>query len=153
MSNKLTVPELPINASPVADHRRQMLWQVWLPLGISIFIVLVLIILTVAGAAQDSPQISRWGNISAILVIIPVLFIGMLLSVIVLALVFGMTKLLKNMPGWMLSLQLRLVHISLVIRRIADSITKPIMTVNTSTARIRRLWNRYIRREQSVGPR
>jgi hypothetical protein len=92
MNEKLTVVELPINASPVADHRRQMLWQVWLPLGISIFIVLALIILTIVGAAQDSPQISRWGNISAIMVIIPVLLVGTLLLVIVLALVYGMSN-------------------------------------------------------------
>jgi ABC-type arginine transport system permease subunit len=150
MDKKLTAPELPINASPVADHRRQMLLQVWLPLGISIFIVLVLVILTVVGAAQDSPQISRFGNLSAVLVIIPVLFVGTLLLVLVLAMVYGMSKLLKNMPGWMLSLQLRLVHISLVIRRAADSVTRPIVTANTTTARIRRLWNRFIRRKQTI---
>jgi hypothetical protein len=150
MNDKRSVVELPINASPVADHRRQMLWQVWLPLGVAIFIVLALIILTIVGAAQNSPQVSRWGNISAIIVILPVLLVGTLLLVIVLALVYGLSKLLKRMPGWMLSLQLRMVHISLITRRAADSVTRPVMTVNTTTARVKRIWDRFIRRKTPV---
>jgi hypothetical protein len=150
MNEKRSVVELPINASPVADHRRQMLWQVWLPLGISILVVLILIILTIVGAAQGSPQISRWGNISAIFVILPVLLVSTLLIVVVLALVYGMSILLKKVPGWMLSLQLHMVHISLITRRTADSIARPIMKVNETNARARRLWNRFIRRETPV---
>ncbi len=70
---KISVAELHINTSPAADHRRQMVLQVWLPLIASIVIVLALAILAIVGTVQGSPQIKQWGNISAIYLIIPVL--------------------------------------------------------------------------------
>lgn len=140
MNNKLSVAELPINASPVAVHRRQMRIQVWLPLAVSILIILVLMILTIISAIQGSPQIEWWGNISAIIVILPVLLILFIFLAITGAIVYGMTKLLNRVPDWMLRLQLIFERLSLSVRRASDSATKPVFTVNGFSSRVRAFW-------------
>ena len=144
MRDKLSVAELPINASPAADHRRQMLMQVWLPLGVSIAVVLALVILAIVGAVRGSPQVERFGNLSAVLIIIPVMFTGVLVLAIVGGLAYGVTKLLGKMPNWMLRAQLFMIHLSLSIRRAANAAAKPVIATNTFSARVRAFWRKVI---------
>jgi hypothetical protein len=130
------------NSSPAADHRRQMIWQIWVPLGASILIILALMTLTVVGAFMKSDQLERWGNLSAVWVIIPVLISTFIFLVIAFACVYGMSKLLQKMPGWMLRLQLGMVHIGLIFRRAADAATRPVMAVNGVETRVKTLWQK-----------
>ena len=142
MHDKVSPVQLPINASPVNQHRKQMLWQVWVPLGAAILIGLALGILAIVGAAQGSPQVDRWGALSAVIVILPVLVYGLVFLAIFGGIAYGLTVLLKRMPGWMLKAQLFMIHLSLVIRRAADSSTKPVVAVNTFSSSVGTLWER-----------
>ncbi len=144
MSEKSVPYKYPINASPTADHRRQMRLQVWLPLVITLLVVLALAALTIFGAVQGSPQVERWGAISAILVIIPVLIWGIVFLVITGAVLYGVSILLKKMPDWMLKLQLQMMRLSLGVRRAANVITQPVIKTNTFSARVSRLWERVV---------
>lgn len=149
MRENISPIELPVNASPMRDHRRQMLLQVWLPLTVSIIIFLALAILAVVGAVQGSSQVERWGNISAIWVIIPVLFFGIILMALVGGMAYGVSKLLGKMPGWMLKAQLAMIRLALMVRRAADSATKPVVAVNTFSTRATTLWDRIFHRKKS----
>lgn len=147
MRENNVIPELPVNRSPSADHRRQMLWQVWVPLIAAIIVTLALGILAIVGAVQGSSQVERWGNISAVLVILPMLVVGIVLLAIVGGSAFGVTKLLQKMPSWMLTVQLFMIRLSLMFRRAADSATKPVVATNTFAARVSTVWNRIFRRK------
>lgn len=98
--------------SPSVEHRRQMTWQVWVPLGASILIFLGLTGLVVAGALAKSDQIERWGSLSAVWIILPVLFVGLIILTILIACVFGMSKLLVKMPDWMLKVLMELYRLA-----------------------------------------
>src|SRR5690242_5022857 len=135
MQEKISFPEIKIGTTPSADHRRQMRLQVWLPLIVTIVLVLVLAILTIVGAVRGSSQIERWGNISAVIVILPVLLAGLLLLGLVGGSAYGVTKLLQKMPGWLLNAQLFMLRVALLARRGADAATKPVFTTNTFSAR------------------
>jgi hypothetical protein len=147
MSEKITNPDPPDGLTPAANHRRQMLWQVWVPLGITIFLVLACMIWTVFAAVQGSPEIARWGNISAVWVILPWLVVGALIVGIVGGSSYGMFRLLNKMPEWLLIAQLFMVHFALVVRRFADYATKPIVATNTFTARVSTLWGKIFHRK------
>lgn len=140
MNAKAPSPKLQVKRSPAADHKRQRIWQIWVPLGASIALILALAILTVIGAFQQSPQVERWGNLSAVWVILPVLLVGIIFIAITAACVYGLSRLLIRVPAWMLKLQLLMVHLSLVIRRAADTATKPVMAVNGFSAQMNVLW-------------
>jgi hypothetical protein len=126
--------------SPAVKHRRQMLWQVWVPLGASILFVMATALLVVAAAVAGSEQIARWGNISAIWVITPVLIALLIFLAITSAGIYGLYWLLERMPDWMLKSQLMMVQVSLVMRRSADIVARPIMEVNGWKARLTVLW-------------
>ena len=147
MRDNVPIPEHPIHASPVVEHRRQMLLQVWLPLAASILVVLALVILTIVGAVQGSSQIERWGNISAVLIILPALLFGLIFLILLAAAVYGLAKLLKRLPVWMLKAQLFMIQISLGVRRASDTATKPIFAVNTFTTRATTLWDQVFHRK------
>lgn len=142
----------PINprkvVSPVAQHRKQMIRQVWLPLGVTTVIVLALAILAIIGTVQGSSQVNKWGNISAIWVILPVLFFGLIFLAMFGGGAYGLSRLLKKMPGWMLKIQLFMIHLALTIRRASDSATKPVMAVNTFSTSVGTLWERIFGKKQ-----
>ncbi len=135
----------PVNPSsrptPTTEHRRQMIWQVWVPLIASILVVLAVEVLAIVGAAHGSPLVDHWGAIAAILIIIPVLLVGLIILGIVGGMVYGASRLLKPLPGWMLKAQLFMLRLALVVRRAADAATKPVVAVSTFSARVSRLWN------------
>jgi len=147
MRDKLSVAELPINASPEALHRQQMLKQVWVPIIIAMVIVAALMILTIVGAVQANPQVEHWGGISAILIIIPLLLTLLVFLAITGASVYGINKLLKKMPGWMHKLQVFMENLSIKVRRAADASTQPVIKVNMFTTRTKTLWNRLFHRQ------
>lgn len=149
MRENISTHERSIQGSPVELHRRQMIRQVWLPLGVSIIVVLALMILATIGTVQGNSEVNRWGNISAVFIILPVLFFGLLLLGILGGADYGMARLLKNVPGWMLRAQLFMIHLSLTIRHAADSTTVPIFKVNTFSTRVTTLWDKIFNRKPS----
>lgn len=146
MQAKFSPPNPPNKALPAAAHRRQMIWQVWAPLFVSIIIVLGLAFLAIAGAAVGSPQVERWASISAVLVIIPWLIIGLIIFAIIGGVAYGVFWLLERMPGWLLTAQLFMVQTALTVRRIADVVAKPVMSVNIFSAQVSALWRKLARR-------
>jgi ABC-type microcin C transport system permease subunit YejB len=149
MQEKISPPVLPFQDEPAAQHRRQMLWQVWVPLIATLIIVLALVILAIIGTVQGSSQVNRWGNISAVLVILPVMLCGVTFLVLFGGGAYGMSKLLKKMPGWMLRAQLFMLHLSLTVRRVSDTATKPVFKVNTLSTRVSTLWDRIFHRKRT----
>lgn len=147
MHDKTRIPVRSAYISPLEQHRRQMLRQVWLPLGASIIVILALMILAIIGTVQGSSAVNHWGNISAIFIILPVLFFGILLLGILGGADYGMAKLLKKVPEWMLKAQLFMIKLALTVRRAADSTTKPIFKANTVSTRVTTLWDRLFGRK------
>jgi hypothetical protein len=148
MRDNISPAKLPKYASPVNQHRKQMVWQVWVPLGVTLAIVLALAVLSIVGAVQGSPQVNHWGNISAILVILPVLFFGLIFMAIFGGGAYGLSKLLKKMPGWMLKVQLVMIQVAHTTRRAADTATKPVLAVNTFTTSVGTLWEKIFGKKQ-----
>ena len=142
MNRKLSVAELPVNASPAADHRRQMIWQVWVPIIASTVIVLAIAILAIVGTVQGNSLINHLGNIAAIYLIIPVLITGLIVLALNGGIIYGLAKLLKKVPLWMFILRMRAGQLAVVTRRGANTVVQPIMKVNTFNARVRALWKK-----------
>jgi hypothetical protein len=142
MDRKLSVAELPIKASPADQHRRQMIWQVWVPLIASIVIVLAVAILAIVGTVQGSSQVNHWGNISAIYLMIPNLFLNLVGVAILGAMIYGLSKLLQKMPLWMFIVRMRAAQMVVLVRRGADAVVQPVMAVNSFDARVRAFWKK-----------
>lgn len=134
----------PIIKTPEQEHRRQLIWQVWIPLGASILIILVVAGFSVAGAITKSDQIERWGNLSAIWIIAPGLLAALIFLGITIASIYGTSKLLAHMHSWLLKLHSGIVNAGLILRIVADRSTQPVMFVNDIQARTETLWKKLI---------
>jgi predicted PurR-regulated permease PerM len=142
-------PRIPFQDLPARQHRRQMFLQVWLPLTASLVLTLALVTLAVIGTVQGSPQVNRWGNISAVFVIIPVLIFGLVLMALVGGLAYGVNRLLKKMPGWLYSAQVFMQQVAESVSKAADSAAQPVIKVNTTTSRVSAFLNRILRRKST----
>lgn len=115
-------------------------------MGITILLIGAAMVLAIVATARGSDQINHLGNLAAVWIILPILLTCFIGLAVVGASVFGMTRLLKNMPGWMLRLQLLLLRVSLTMRRASDAAAQPVMKVNTFSTRVGTLWNRLFGR-------
>jgi hypothetical protein len=144
---------LPFQDAPAAMHRRQMLRQVWLPLIATLVIVLALVVFAIVGTVQGSPQVNRWGNISAVLIILPMMLGGLILLAIFGGTAYGVRKLLQKMPGWMLRAQIFMWKLSRSVRSASDAAARPVFVVNHNTTRARAFWDRVFRRRSGQAQR
>ncbi len=129
--------------TPVKAHRRQALVQIWLPLILAILIMLALMALTVYGAVIRSPDVDKWGAISAIYVILPVLFTGLLVLGLLGGMVYLLAKLLNKLPDWATVLHMYVIHAALLVRRGLDAVTKPVFAASDFAASAEALWKHY----------
>ena len=140
-------PRIPFQDLPARQHRRQMFLQVWLPLIGSLVLVLALVTLAIIGTVQGSPQVNRWGNISAVFVILPVLVFGLVLLALTGGLAYGVSRLLKKMPDWLHKAQAFMEQVRESVTKASDAAAQPIIKVNTTKSRVSAFWDRVFRRK------
>jgi hypothetical protein len=122
----------PIPATPeerIAEHKRQMLLQVWIPLAVGTLLILAVMVLTVLGAVYGSSQIERWGNLSAVYIIIPSLFSSLITLALLIALIKGLATLIQKFPGWMYLLQALFARIYALVYQAANRVAAPVVSV------------------------
>jgi hypothetical protein len=88
------------NLETYQKHRREIFWQITIPLLIGVLIVLVVAVGVTFGSAMD---VSRWADISLIWLILPALLIALVL--IVTAPGLCPLLLIRKLPPFMLRLQ------------------------------------------------
>jgi len=122
----------PVPATPeerIAVHKRQMLVQVWLPLILGTLLVLAVAVLTVIGALNGSSQVERWGNLSVIYILIPTLISSLITIALLAALIRGLSRLNKNLPGWMYQLQAIFARIYALVYQAANRAAAPVVSI------------------------
>jgi hypothetical protein len=110
-----------------AEHKRQMLLQVWLPLGGGTVLVLAVCVLAILGTIYRNPEVNRWGNISAVYLLIPTLLVNLVPLALLGLAIYGMSKLLVKFPGWMYAVQSFFGRIYTICRQAADKLAAPVL--------------------------
>jgi hypothetical protein len=120
-------------------HRRQVFWQITIPL---IVIALLAVAVAVLASLSSANTASRWADISLIFLIIPALLVAFLFLAFNAALIFGLVQLLKALPPFALKAQNLAYLVEARVRSMADSLAKPFIRANSVSAGWRRLWGR-----------
>jgi len=87
-----------INEKPVRDHKKQSFWQIWFPLGLTIIVFILISVSASISSAANYELSLHWANVSAILLVTPVLFVSLIFLVILVGLIVGLGKLLSIVP-------------------------------------------------------
>jgi hypothetical protein len=124
------------------QHRRQLFWQILLPMALTILLCLALVIFINIAAFRDGGDTVRWAAVSIIWVLTP-LMIGLLILLALLAgLVYLMKKLLDLTPTYTGQAQDAIHKAAGFVRRVTDALVKPIFFVEGLGAGIRAFFGR-----------
>ena len=122
--NKLMVTDR--NPLTHAKHKREVFWQILLPMMIGVLLVLVVAFVIIFGA-QSSSDLSRWADVSTIWLILPSLFITLIFLIILSAFVYLITLLLRLTPRYALIVQLYFEIGKYKVHYYSNRITEPII--------------------------
>ena len=75
-------------------HRKQLAWQIVLPIGLMVVLIIALVVLINIATFRDNGDVARWAAISTIWIVVPIM-IGMLIFLVLLVgLIYLLSKLL-----------------------------------------------------------
>jgi hypothetical protein len=132
-------------ASSLARHRRQAVWQIWVPLGVGGAIVVGLTVLAGFGASLGSPELVRWTNISLIFLIIPTLLASLTFVLLFAGLIYLMARLLHFLPPYTQLGQAYAHYLSVLVRVWSDRAASPFLAVRSAWAGFLTLWRRLFK--------
>lgn len=116
-----------------AEHRRETFRQIYLPLIIGFAVVLIVVAVIIIIGFGTTLNLSRWAAVSIIGMIIPSMFIVLILLVVVLGLLFAISRLLGILPGYSKIVQSYFTQAERVVSRITDQAVEPFL-------RLRSVW-------------
>ena len=137
---KVEFPE-PIHAS-YKRHRKQRTGQIILPAILAALVFLALVVLVIISTANGTGDVGRWAAISTIWIAIPVCAMGLVFFLVTGGLVYLMGKLLGVAPRYTGEAQNFVHKLAIRIRRVADTVVKPVFAVNGFGATIKALLGR-----------
>jgi len=96
--NKLILPER--NPVTHARHRREVFWQIIIPMMLGILLVLVAVTIVILSATHAATNLSRWADVSLIWLILPSLLIAFIFLTILIAFTYLISIVLKKTPPY-----------------------------------------------------
>ena len=132
--DKLTSP--PRHTSYLT-HRRQVVWQVILPLVLSALLLAGVILLLSMAAFDGTGDLSRWAAISTMWLVLPVTVAGLMLLAILIALNYLTARILHITPTYTGILQDYAFRAAAVVRRFTKAAVRPIFFLDELTVKAR----------------
>jgi uncharacterized membrane protein len=123
-------------------HRRELAWQIILPVVLSALLIVALIVLVNLATFNAGGDVARWAAISTMWIIIPVMLAGLVLFALLGALVYGMKRLLEITPTYTGLAQDYVHKAASYVKRVADMAVRPVLFIDSIGASIRRLLGR-----------
>ena len=123
-------------------HRRELAWQIILPVVLSALLIVALIVLVNLATFNEGGDVARWAAISTMWIIIPVMLAGLVLFVLLGALVYGMKRLLEITPTYTGMAQDYVHKAASYVKRVADLAVRPVLFLDGIGASIKRLLGR-----------
>jgi len=139
------------NLKTQADHRREVFWQITVPLVLGGLVLGVACALPAAVVANGG-TLRKWADISLMWVLIPVMIFGVLPLAVFGGLAYGVTRLLPVMPGAMFKLQTLFRRFHDTVTNICDKLVAPIMRAKSVSAQARVLTQRGARQRPDLQP-
>ena len=129
-----------------SQHRRQRLLQIWLPLGLTVLIVLSVAVWAVVAATTPGPSMTHWANVSAVIVILPLCLGAILLLAVVIGLIYLTARMYRGLPGMDRKIQSVFFRIETGVRRAADQSVKPVYSIQGWSASLKALFSAILKR-------
>jgi hypothetical protein len=136
MDNQFKAAQFQRNPKTHAEHRREVFWQIILPLLIGILLVLAAVAAIIVSTVQPVTDVGRWADVSLIWLILPSLFLAFILLVILIGLIVLISYLLRLIPRYALMAQLFMEQAKGKIAHLFNLSVEPVLRVKTIWAAV-----------------
>jgi hypothetical protein len=131
--------QLERNPKTHAHHKREVFWQITLPLVVGILLVLAALGAIIFSATQPVTELRRWADTSLVWMILPSLFFAFILLVILAGLVYLLSRILQAVPRIAYKIQQFIEGSSNQIARLTDLMVEPILRIQAFWSAAHRL--------------
>ena len=115
---------------PDPKHRKQTFWQIWVPLCLSILVILFLAVLAVVSAeTYASSTVTNWSHLSLIYMITPALIAGFVVLAVLGLVIYGLARLLDILPVYSRMVQGFFRQTAVFIRMWSDKTAQPVLAI------------------------
>jgi hypothetical protein len=121
------------------QHKKDVFWQILLPVGIGATAFLLLGIMAGLSLQTGTESAAKWGQIAVMWMILPVFVVGLALLILLSGLIFGIFKLSQIIPRYSGILLLYVERITAAIRRYLNKVASPFMVVQSNNAAVKSL--------------
>lgn len=125
------------NPKTHAEHRREVFWQITLPLLLGILVLLAGVGAIIFSAIQPVTDLERWADVSLMWMILPSLFIALLVLVILSGFVYAVSFVYRLIPRYARIVQLYFELGKSKISQLSNLTIEPIIRLDTLWARVR----------------
>jgi len=123
-------------------HRSQMFTRILLPVIFSAVLIVGAAVWLSVAALKGGGDVSRWGAISAIWVLLPLMFAALVFTLLLAALIYLMSRLLKTLPGYTGRVQEFSYRVEAILRRGLDTSVKPVFAFSQIGAMVKAFFRR-----------
>jgi len=131
MKQKPVIEQLERNLASKQRHSHEVLWQIMFPLTISALIVIAISVLSVGLGAVDA---SRWGSISLIWLIVPIMLAVLIGFLLLIAIIVATSKIIEVIPRGAFQLSKVFTQLDMIARDAGNRITEPVIRTQTLSA-------------------
>ncbi|MHB0968084.1 MAG: hypothetical protein ACYC36_16715 [Bellilinea sp.] len=137
-----STPELTRTRSSLR-HRRQVFWQILLPVILAGAGVIALVVLAAIASTRGSTVSATWANIATVWLIIPLIFTGLFFAIFIAGMIFLFARLLRNIPTYTRLAQLYLQIFSVKVDTILHRVVQPQINMLSRWAAWRSFWKKF----------
>jgi len=124
-------------------HRKETLWQISIPIGISGLILLVLSVLSTQMVPDDA---SLWADISLIWMISPLMLVGLLSLATLVMSIYATVKLIQVLPFYMFRFHRSLLLIGAYLQSASDRAVEPFLRAKSFSASAKTLSKQVLKK-------
>lgn len=117
------------------------IWQIYLPFFMGSGAILGLGVWAMIAAAKGA-DVSRFADVSTVLLVIPVIFVSLIPLVLLSGIVYGVSRLIVILPRGTRRVQEILDRIQRVVKKASDTAVMPIFRVKGVWAGLKRVWQK-----------
>ena len=124
------------NPDTQQKHRREVFWQITVPLTVGAIAILAACVLPVVVIARGG-EVRNWADISLIWLILPTMVFALIPLALLAAITYGLTRLIGVVPGYLFRAQQLFKAIQRRVGVLADKSAAVVISLHQLQARLR----------------
>ncbi|MBE0687606.1 MAG: hypothetical protein IH585_16565 [Anaerolineaceae bacterium] len=130
------------NTETKEQSKKEHFLQIYLPLSFFLLLVMIAAVLVINISGSKIQSVQQWANISAVLLIVPLLFTSFIVLAILILLIFGQAKLLKWLPIHFANFYVFIMKIAIFIMNGSNKIVTPIIKTKSKFFSLKSIWKK-----------